>query len=91
LIRPSPADLTNSRKKQRCKRHLEKGIGSMTKWKPKVGKYFWHFDVMLRPRYEVYVPREKYLYNVGNCFRTKKQCCEAIRKIKKILKESEEV
>lgn len=63
----------------------------MTKWKPKVGKYFWHFDVMLRPRYEVYVPREKYLYNVGNSFRTKKQCCDAIRKIKKMLKEGGEV
>ena len=63
----------------------------MKKWIPTVGKYFWHFNARLRPVYEVYMHYDKCFYNIGNCFRTKKQCSEAIGKIKKMLKEGREI
>ena len=66
----------------------------MKKWIPKQGEIFWYFNEYLVPRFEIWdgnMASHIRLLNIGNCFRTKKQCCEAIRKIKKILKEGREI
>lgn len=60
-----------------------------TKWKPKEDDKYWYFNMELYPEVtQYYPPTEDIMVKIGNCFHTKKQCCAAIRKIKKILKES---
>jgi hypothetical protein len=66
----------------------------MKKWIPKQGGIFYCFDEYLEvcaDPWNGHFSSHIRLLNIGNCFRTKKQCCEAIRKIKKMLKEGREI
>jgi len=61
------------------------------RWKPKMGERFWYIFCLIGVDSDFWNGNsdDKFYYNLGNVFKTKKEAQEKLKQIKKILKEHE--
>ena len=62
------------------------------KWKPKVGEQYWviaHLDCVEHFDWEPDNEFDVRHYKIGNCYRTKKEAMQALRRVKKALRGEE--